>query len=63
MNRVPCFIDEEFAKRIFKIGKLIWLLKKIDINFVSTEIWSIDISDIIQEEKKNHLKSRLELFY
>lgn len=51
-TKVPYFLGIDLAVQIFKIGKVIRLLKKIDINFVADINKKIELEEVINHENK-----------
>ena len=49
---MPYFLEIEMALMIFKIGKIIRLLKKIDMNFITNYNYKIEISELIEFKNK-----------
>ena len=61
--RIPYFIDENSARMIFIVGKIIRLLKKIDLELVKLDVQPIELDELISHTSNLDLHNKLQKVY
>lgn len=62
-SRIPYFIDESSARMIFIVGKVIKLLKKIDLNLVKLDVKPIELDELVAHTNNLNLHNKLQKVY
>ena len=62
-SKLPYFLDSKISKKIYKIGKIIRLLKKIDINFIVDYNETLNLEEIVNHKNNLYLSNKLDSIF